>query len=59
MPVSTKVATLEEYDLSFRSANHQFTFPAKAIKVNKSELLSIDNPNYHELIDKNPHLSGI
>ena len=59
MLMSTKVATLEEYDLSFQSVNHQFTLSVKATKVNKSELLSIDNPNYRELINKNPHLRGV
>ena len=59
MLMSTKVATLEEYDLSFQSVNHQFTLSVKATKVIKSELLSIDNPNYRELINKNPHLRGV
>ena len=59
MLMSTKVATLEEYDLSFRSVNHQFTLPVKATKVNKSELLAIDNPNYRAIINKNPHLRGV
>ena len=45
--------------LSFRSVNHQFTLPVKATKVNKSELLSIDNPNYCEIINENPHLRGV
>ena len=59
MLMSTKVATLEEYDLSFRSVNRQFTLSVKATNVNKSELLSIDNPNYCEIISKNPHLRGV
>ena len=59
MLMSTKVTTLEEYDLSFQSVNHQFTLSVKATKVNKSELLSIDNPNYRELINKNRHLRGV
>ena len=28
----------------------------KPTKVNKSELLAIDNPNYRAIINKNPHL---
>ena len=52
--MSTKVATLQEYDLSFR-----FTLPVKATKVKKSELLSIDNPNYRKIINKIPHLRGV
>ena len=59
MLMSTKVSTSEEYDLSFRSVNHQFTLPVKATKVNKSELLLIDNPNYCKIINKNPHLRGV
>ena len=59
MLMSTKVATLEECDLSFRSVNHQFTLPVKATKGNKSEQLAIDNPNYSAIINKNPHLRGV
>lgn len=59
MLMSTKVATFEVYDLRFQSVNHQFTLPVKATKINKSELLSIDNPNYRELPDKYPHLRGV
>ena len=59
MLMSTKVATFEVYGLSFQSVNHQFTLPVKATKINKSELLSIDNPNYRELPDKYPHLRGV
>ena len=29
------------------------------VKVNKEELLSIDNPRYDELIKKYPHLRGV
>ena len=59
MLMSTKVATLEEYNLSFRSVNHQFTLPVKATKVNKSEPLLIDHPSYRKIINKNPHLRGV
>lgn len=31
----------------------------KLTKVNKGELLSIDNPMYGQLIDKYPHLQGV
>ena len=59
MLMSTKVAFLEEYNLSFQSVNHQFTLSVKATKVNRSELLSIDNPNYRELINNNAHLRDV
>lgn len=45
MLMSSKVARLEVYDLEVQSVNHQFSLSVKATKVNKTELLSIDNPN--------------
>ena len=59
MLMSTKVATFEVYDLRFQSVKHQFTLAVKATKIKKSELLSIDNPNYRELPDKYLHLRGV
>ena len=59
MLMSSKIAKLEVYDLQLQSVNHQFSLSIKATKVNKTELLFIDNPNYLELIDKYPHLRGI
>ena len=59
MLMTSKVATLKVYDLQFQSVNHQFTLLVKATKVNKAELLSIYNPNYRDLIDKNRHLNGV
>ena len=59
MLMSTKVVAFEVYDLSLQSVNHQFTLPVKATKINRSELLSIDNPNYRELPDKYPHVRGV
>ena len=45
--------------MSLQSVNHQFTLLVKATKINRSELLSIDNPNYRELPDKYPHWRGV
>ena len=49
--MSSKIAKLEVYDLELRSVNHQFSLAVKASKVNKTELLSIKNPNYRTLIE--------
>lgn len=57
--MSSKIAKLEVYDLELRSVNHQFSLSVKATKVNKTELLSIENPNYRTLIEKHPHLKGV
>ena len=59
MLMSSKIAKLEVYDLELRSVNHQFSLSVKATKVNKTELLSIENPNYRTLIEKHPHLKGV
>ena len=47
-----KIVKLEVYDLELRYINHQFFLWGKATKVNKTELLSIENPNYCMLIGR-------
>ena len=59
MLMTSKVARFEVYDLEFKSVDQQFTLPVKATRVNKTELLSIENPNYGELLKKHPHLKGV
>lgn len=59
MLMSSKAARLETYDLELQSVDHQFSLSVKATKVNKTELLSIDNPNYRALIEKYSHLKGV
>ena len=48
----------KESEMKFSSLA-EFTLPVKATKVNKSELLSIDNPNFCEIVNKKPHLRGV
>ena len=55
MLLSSKQARLEVYDLELKSVDHQFSLSVKATKVNKTELLSIENPNYHALTEKGTH----
>ena len=59
MLMASKTSKLEIYNMKFDSLNGSFSLPVKATKVNKSELLSIDNPNYPELITQHPHLKGV
>ncbi|XP_028414393.1 uncharacterized protein LOC114537543 [Dendronephthya gigantea] len=59
MLMASKSTKLEIYDLKFDSLDGSFSLPVKATKVNKSELLLIDNPNYSRLINKHPHLAGV
>lgn len=59
MLLSSKQARLEVYDLELKSVDYQFSLSVKATKVNKTELLSIENPYYHVLIEEYAHLNGV
>ena len=56
MLLCTKQVRLESYSYSYQleieSTNNDFKMETNLIKVNKSELLSLDNPRYEELIHK-------
>ena len=49
-----ELVTIENGDV-----NGKFAMPVEVTKVDKGELLFLDNPNYEEAIAKNPHLSGV
>ena len=59
MLLCTKQVRLESYQLEIVSTNNDFKMKTNLIKVNKSELLSLDNPRYEELIQKYSHLKGV
>ena len=46
MLMASRSTKLDIYDLKLSSLDNSFSLPVKATKVNKSELLSINNPNY-------------
>ena len=55
-------ATTREVELStieIKGISGDFSMSVEVTKVNKSELLYIDNPRYQQLIDENPHLTGV
>ena len=56
MLISSKVTKLEVYDTIVESLDGSYQMPVKLTKVNKAELLSIDNPKYGQLLNKYPHL---
>ena len=56
MLISSKVTKLEVYDTIVESLDGNYQMSVKLTRVNKAELLSIDNPNYGQLINKYPHL---
>ena len=57
--MSSKVTKLEVYDTVVESLEGNYQMSVKMTKVNKAELLSIDNPNYGQLINEYPHLQGV
>ena len=59
MLMSSKVTKLEVYDTVVESLDGNYQMSVKMTKVNKAELLSIDNPNYGQLINEYPHLQGV
>ena len=59
MLMSTKLDRLETYQTVVESVDGEFNMRVDLIKVNKSELMSIENPHYKTLIDTYPHLEGV
>ena len=55
-------ATTREVELStieIHEASGSFSLPVEVTKVNKGELLFIDNPHYQQLINRHAHLAGV
>lgn len=50
---------MEMYDTKISSVDGSFEFDARLTKVNKSELLRIDNPRYDTLIKRYQHLAVV
>ena len=59
MLIASKAARFEVYNLEFNSLDHQFSLTTKVTKINKSELLTVPNPNYVRLCQNHPHLKGV
>lgn len=59
MLMSSKVTKLEVYDTVVESLDGNYQMSVKMTKVNKAQLLSIDNPNYGQLINEYRHLQGV
>ncbi len=59
MLTGSQVAHLGRYTTSVSSVSGDFKMDVNLVKINKEELLSIDNPRYDDLFKKYPHLKGI
>ena len=59
MLLGTSVSRLETYKSCVESVYGDFKMDVSLVKVNKGELLTLDNPNYDSVIAKYPHLKGV
>ncbi|CAB4042903.1 Hypothetical predicted protein, partial [Paramuricea clavata] len=59
--MSTTTTKVEEYDLSLEAIIliRKFVLNARVTKINKRELLTLDNPNYERLLSEYEHLRGV
>ncbi len=56
MLMYSKQAHLKTYEVKIESTTNEFTMTINLIKVDKPELLFLENPNYENLIQNYPHL---
>ena len=59
MLMSSRLERLETHETVIESLDGEFTMQINIIKVNKSELLHVDNPNYKHLVKAYTHLKGV
>ena len=59
MLMSSKQARLETYEVKIESTINEFSMTTRCTKVDKSELLFLENPNYENIIQSYPHLKGV
>ena len=57
--MNLKTALMEIFDAKISSIDGNFELDAKLTKVNKSELLTINNPEYDVLIGRYQHLNAV
>ena len=50
---------MQVYELRIESLNNDFTFDVSMTKIQKDELLSLENPRYKEILKRYPHLNGV
>lgn len=51
--------TLQENSVKMNSVTGDFTLDVNVTKVDKRELLSLENPKYKEALSEHPHLTGV
>ena len=59
MMIGTVTKRIQLYNLSVSSVTSDFTLETEVTKVDRKELLTVDNPRYQETISKYTHLKGV
>ena len=59
MMLGTTTREMELQTVNIKRTFSQFSIPVEVTKVQKGELVFIDNPRYQQLISENPHFKGI
>ncbi|CAB4024365.1 Hypothetical predicted protein [Paramuricea clavata] len=59
MLMGSHLTRMETYDVIVQSLDNSFKMDAKLTKVDKNELLSIENPQYEHVKAKYPHLAQV
>ena len=59
MLVGVAMRVMQGYKVSMQSVTNEFSLDVNVTKVNKRELLSLENPKYKEVLAKYPHLRGV
>ena len=59
MMLGTTTREVELSTIQVAGLSGDFSMPVKVTKVNKSELLYLDNPKYEEIIKTNEHMQGV
>ena len=50
---------VEIYDVDIGDTNNKTVLPVSVTKIDRREILTVENPNYPEVLAKYPHLKGV
>ena len=59
MLLGASTREVELATIAISDVNRKLSMPVEVTKVDKGELLILENPKYQEVIERNPHLSGV
>ena len=59
MLLGASTREVELATVTISDVNRKFSMPVEVTKVDKGELVFLENPKYQEVIARKPHLSGV